>query len=79
MAINRVTKGSIIQRWIGIFGGVGLVGATGFGVWEFIQQHGGGGNPVDMSLAGLKLGILGAVAGGVVGAVWGTLVAIARG
>lgn len=80
MAIDRVTKGSIISRWVGMLGGVGLVGATGYGVWQFIQLQGGtGANPFDMAVAGLRVGIVGAIAGAGVGLVWGSLVALVRG
>ncbi len=80
MAIDRNTRGSIIQRWIGICGGLGLVGATGFGAWEFLQQQGGAAaNPFDMAMAGLRLGVVGAVGGVVVGVVWGAVVALIRG
>lgn len=80
MAIERGTKGQIIQRWIGICAGLGLLGATGFGAWEFIQQQGGAAaNPFDMALAGFRLGVPGALAGAAVGAVWGAVVAVVRG
>ena len=80
MAVDRGGQGHIIQRWIGILAGLGFLGATGYGAWEFIQQQGGAAvNPFDLALAGIRMGVMGALGGAIVGAVWGTLVALVRG
>ncbi len=80
MALDRGSKGAIIWRWMGILAGVGLVGAAGYGAWEFLQQQGGtSANPLAMVKAAARVGVMGAAGGAGVGLVWGALVALIRG